>query len=160
MSEQHTEQTLLTFFAAKKQIGLSIFAIDEIIEPVKPVRVPVTDDIFEGVIALRGRILPLINLSRLLGETQRMADKFDEKYLIITDQTSIAAVHVDAIGETYPFTEQSLTDWANQTAEQPFSKQYTNASTTIPLLDVNKLFAKIKQKNEQIREQAGYIAVS
>lgn len=160
MSEHHAEQTLLTFFAAKKHIALSIYAIDEIIEPVKPVRVPVTDDVFEGVIALRGRTLPLINLSKLLGETQNTADKFDEKYLIISDQASIAALHVDAIGETYPCTEQSLSALANQAAEQPFSMQYTTAATSIPLLDVKQLFTKIMQRNEQIRKQAGYSAVS
>ncbi|MFT8390246.1 MAG: chemotaxis protein CheW [Sporolactobacillus sp.] len=160
MSEHHAEQILLSFFAAKKQMGLSIFAVDEIIEPVNPVRVPVTDDVFEGVIALRGRMLPLINLSKLLGEAQRSAEQFDEKYLIITDQELTAALHVDAIGETFSCTDQSLTDLANQTAEQLFSVQYTNASTHFPLLDIKQLFAKIKQRNEQVRQQAGYMAIS
>lgn len=74
----------LTFSQGKKIYGIQITNIKEIIEYGEITDVPMTADYISGVINLRGRVVPVINLSK------RFTGQFSE----ITKRTSIIIIEI------------------------------------------------------------------
>ena len=60
----------LTFGLASEEYGLEILKVQEIIKMMAITRVPRTPDFVKGVVNLRGKVLPVINL-RLLPNSRR-----------------------------------------------------------------------------------------
>jgi purine-binding chemotaxis protein CheW len=82
-SLSQTEQ-YLTFQMNDKSYGLEILNIKEIIEYSEVTEVPMTPDFILGVINLRGRVVPVIDLGLL----------FSGKPVILTRRTSIIILEV------------------------------------------------------------------
>lgn len=57
----------LTFQLAEEMYALGIMNVREILEFHRPTRVPMMPDFVEGVIGLRGEVVPVIHLARRLG---------------------------------------------------------------------------------------------
>ncbi|MDH5300956.1 MAG: chemotaxis protein CheW [Gammaproteobacteria bacterium] len=57
----------LSFVADRKNYGVAICRIKEIIEQCSVTRVPLSPDYIRGVINLRGRVVPVVDLSARLG---------------------------------------------------------------------------------------------
>jgi purine-binding chemotaxis protein CheW len=57
----------LTFQLAEEMYALGILNVREILEFQRPTRVPMMPDFIEGVIGLRGEVVPVIHLARRLG---------------------------------------------------------------------------------------------
>ena len=68
-------EKFLTFKVAGERYGCEIINIKEIIGYCKMTRVPLTPGEIQGVINLRGSVLPVINLAKRLGKTSRKPDK-------------------------------------------------------------------------------------
>lgn len=66
-SAQHGAQRFLTLFLSAEEYGIEILRVQEIIRLVPITRVPRMPDFIGGVINLRGRIVPVIELRRRLG---------------------------------------------------------------------------------------------
>lgn len=75
----------LTFYQGDKIYGISISNIKEIIKYDEITEVPMTEDYISGVINLRGRVVPVINLSK------RFAGEFSE----LTKRTSIIIIEIN-----------------------------------------------------------------
>jgi purine-binding chemotaxis protein CheW len=58
---------LATFFLAHEEYGVDVRAVQEIIRVSEITQVPRAPDFIKGVINLRGRIIPVIDLKRKLG---------------------------------------------------------------------------------------------
>jgi purine-binding chemotaxis protein CheW len=82
-SSSQTEQ-YLTFQMNDKSYGLEILNIKEIIEYSEVTEVPMTPDFILGVINLRGRVVPVIDLGLL----------FSGKPVVLTRRTSIIILEV------------------------------------------------------------------
>lgn len=61
------ELQLVAFRLAKEIYGIDIAAINEIIRPQEVTHVPRSAEDLEGIINLRGKIVPIVNLRRRLG---------------------------------------------------------------------------------------------
>ena len=61
----------LTFTLADQEYGVEIIKVKEIIRAMEVTAVPQTPDYVEGVINLRGRIIPVINLRVKFGMENR-----------------------------------------------------------------------------------------
>ncbi len=79
----------LTFALAEEMYGLEILAVQEIVQMVSITAVPRTPDFVRGVINLRGKVIPVIEL-RL---------KFGMESVEDTSQTCIVVVEVDMKGQ-------------------------------------------------------------
>jgi len=77
-------QQYLTFMLDGKVYGLEILNIKEIIEYGEVTEVPMTPDFISGVINLRGRVLPVIDLTQ----------HFSGKTTALTKRTSIVILEV------------------------------------------------------------------
>src|SRR6266700_1574108 len=76
---------VVSFHVDEEEFGLEILRVQEIIRIQPLTRVPASPVFVEGVINLRGRIIPVISLRKRFGLVQREADK----------QTRIVVVEVN-----------------------------------------------------------------
>lgn len=83
--EDSGEVQLVSFFVGEEEFGADILMVEEIIRPLPITRVPNAPHFVEGVITLRGRVIPIIDLRKRLniGQTE------------VTRKTRIIIVDVD-----------------------------------------------------------------
>ncbi|MGE5704900.1 MAG: chemotaxis protein CheW [Clostridia bacterium] len=90
-------QTIL-FRMGEEYYGLPIALIKEIIKPLPVTRFPRSPHYVEGIIDLRGKILPIINLRKLFGlEPIPLTD--DSRFIDIHLEGSQMGIVVDAVSE-------------------------------------------------------------
>jgi len=96
----------LTFNLGKELYGVEILKVQEIIGVLPVTRVPKCPEFIKGVINLRGKVIPVIDLRLKLGME---AQAYDEKTCIIVvnmqmdDQNIAVGVVVDSVREVYDF---------------------------------------------------------
>jgi purine-binding chemotaxis protein CheW len=90
----------LSFFLSDEEYGIEILKVREIIGVTEITPLPKTPDYVRGVINLRGRIIPVVDLRCQfeMGSTER------------TDETCIIVVEVDRNGESEQFQMGCLVD--------------------------------------------------
>ena len=91
-----------------EQYGIDIKYVDNIVRMQKITRVPKAQDYFNGVINLRGEIIPVMSIRKRFGlET----DEFDNKTRIIVlkpEQQELIGVIVDRVNEVVNFSENDI----------------------------------------------------
>lgn len=87
MSENETQKEdlrqFVSFIVGGEEFGVNILTVQEIIRPVDITRVPHAPDFVEGVINLRGRILPVIDLRTRFGFPER--DRGEDTRIIVVE---------------------------------------------------------------------------
>jgi purine-binding chemotaxis protein CheW len=78
---------LVSFNIANEEFGIDILKVEEIIRIISITQIPNTPDFIEGVVNLRGRVIPVINLRTRLG--------FDKKEF--DNQTRVIVVEVNGM---------------------------------------------------------------
>lgn len=92
------ELQLVSFRVAEEEFGLEILRVQEIIRIQQLTRVPASPDFIEGVINLRGRVIPVISLRRRFGLPQQPADK-QTRIVVVEVNGSVLGFMVDAVSE-------------------------------------------------------------
>ncbi|MFW5882333.1 MAG: chemotaxis protein CheW [Planctomycetota bacterium] len=92
----------LTFRLADEEYGLQILKVQEIIGLMAVTRVPKTPEFIRGVINLRGKVIPVIDLRRKFDLTQQ--DDTDVSCIIVVqvenrDATITMGIIVDSVSE-------------------------------------------------------------
>jgi purine-binding chemotaxis protein CheW len=82
-SQKEDLRQFVSFIVAGEEFGVNILTVQEIIRPVDITRVPHAPDFVEGVINLRGRILPVIDLRTRFGFPKR--DRGDDSRIIVVE---------------------------------------------------------------------------
>lgn len=102
MSEQasHTDDILqlVSFVIENEEFGVDILKVQEIIRPIEITRVPNAPTFVEGVINLRGRIVPVVDLRTRFGLPQREKDK-DTRIVVVELQDKVVGFMMDAVKE-------------------------------------------------------------
>ena len=103
MSEEIKKQDvdllqMVTFKIGEEEFGVDILRVQEIIRIMEITRVPKAPHFVEGVINLRGRVIPIIDLRRRFGLTAREHDK-DTRIIVIEINNMIVGFVVDAVHE-------------------------------------------------------------
>jgi purine-binding chemotaxis protein CheW len=91
MGSVEEEIQLVTFKLGKEEFGFDILKVREINKMMSMTRVPGAPDFMEGIMNLRGHVIPVINLRSLMGMESREYNR----------ETSI--VVIDIPGKTYGF---------------------------------------------------------
>lgn len=97
-----TDQKLLTFSLGSEGYGVSILKVKEIIGMMDITPVPRTPDFIKGIINLRGKIIPVMDLRVKFGMP---AQEYDERTCIIVAEVSMNGVQkllgvvVDTVSE-------------------------------------------------------------
>ncbi len=93
--------TLCSFRVAKTDYVLDIHRVREIVRPLPITPVARGSARVEGVIDLRGEVVPVIDLRRQLGGRAPEAESRTARYLIVRVQAGTVALVVDAVGRVY-----------------------------------------------------------
>lgn len=89
---------LVTFVLGNDEFGVDILTVREIMHMLPITRVPNAPDFVEGVINLRGKILPIIDLRKRFGYPAREYDK-RTRIIVMEIRNKIIGLIVDAVLE-------------------------------------------------------------
>lgn len=105
------DQKLLTFSLGSEGYGVSILKVKEIIGMMDITPVPKTPDFIKGVINLRGRIIPVMDLRTKFGMEEQ---EYNERTCIIVTEILIKGVQkllgvvVDMVSEVVTVTDEQI----------------------------------------------------
>lgn len=105
------DQKLLTFSLGKEEYGVSILKVKELIGMMDITPVPRTPEFIKGVINLRGKIIPVMDLRTKFGMD---AQQYDERTCIIVVEINIKGnqkllgVVVDAVSEVVTVSDEQI----------------------------------------------------
>lgn len=106
-----TDQKLLIFALGAEGYGVSILKVKEIIGMLDITPVPRTPDFIKGVINLRGKIIPIMDLRMKFGMDQK---EYDERTCIIVIEVNIhgaqklLGVVVDMVSEVVTISQEQI----------------------------------------------------
>ena len=89
---------LVTFSISDEEFGVDILKVQEIIRTMEISKVPRSPDFVEGVINLRGKVIPIIDLRRRFGLDHKSHDK-NTRIIVIEMTDVIVGFVVDAVSE-------------------------------------------------------------
>jgi purine-binding chemotaxis protein CheW len=102
MQEQKKEKVdllqLVSFKIGNEEFGVDILNVQEINRMTQITKVPNSPEFVEGVINLRGRIIPVIDLRSRIGVAKKEADK-NTRIVVVEIQEKIIGFIVDAVKE-------------------------------------------------------------
>jgi len=89
---------LVTFRIGEEEFGVDILRVQEIIRMLEITRVPKAPDFVEGVINLRGKVIPIIDLRKRFGLTIKDHDKHT-RIIVVEINDMVVGFVVDAVSE-------------------------------------------------------------
>ncbi|MFD2213114.1 chemotaxis protein [Metabacillus endolithicus] len=94
------ELEIVEFSVGKNKFGINVIKVKEIIQPVQVTQIPHSHPNVEGIIDIRGEILPVVSVSRALGFGQDEAVK-DEKFIVTEFNQTKVVFHVHAVTQIH-----------------------------------------------------------
>ncbi|MCQ2010709.1 MAG: chemotaxis protein CheW [Sporolactobacillus sp.] len=148
----------ISLFVGAQEIGVLIKDIQEILEPVQILPVPVTHSFFAGLISVRGSIIPVLSLNLAFHASENPFSNKDKKYVVCVSGSETAALSIDAVGDTFTFEPGQLAD-ATKDATNPYgliTKTVAFQDKEMPLLSIKELIRFTTGLNAKEREVVGY----
>ncbi|MED1914148.1 chemotaxis protein CheW [Bacillus thuringiensis] len=146
-AEAAVDQQIL-FKMGNEYYGLSISLVREIIKPLPITRFPKSPLYVEGVIDLRGRILPIINLRKMF-DLEPLEETDDTRFVDLQMDGLNIGIIVDAVSEVMNI-PQSLIEPAPPIIAGVEGKYLQGIARMndklIMLLDVDEIFGQWKKK--------------
>jgi purine-binding chemotaxis protein CheW len=138
---------LILFRMGDEYYGLPISLVKEIIKPLPITRFPKSPPYVEGVIDLRGRILPIINLRSMFG-LQPLPITEDSRFVDVQLDNLRIGIIVDAVSEVVRISRQQI-EPAPPIVAGVEGKYLTGIARVedrlILLLDLNEVFGQWKK---------------
>ena len=92
------EEQLVTFSLGAEEFGVDIMSVQEIIRIPPITRVPKAPDYVEGVINLRGNVIPVLSLRTRFGMA-RVEETDLSRIIVLQVQAKVFGIRVDAVTE-------------------------------------------------------------
>lgn len=155
------DQKLLTFSLAEEGYGVSILKVKEIIGMMDITPVPKTPEFIKGVINLRGKIIPIMDLRIKFGMPQQ---EYDERTCIIVVEVELKGVQ-KLLGVVVDMVSEVVTVSQNQIEPPPdYGKNMEHnfilgigkiKDRVVIILDIEEVFAseeviKMLENNTQL----------
>ncbi len=93
-----TLRELVTFNIGEEEFGVDILKVQEIIRMVEITKVPKAPEFVEGVINLRGKVIPVINFRRRFGMETKEESK-ETRIIVVEIEKKILGFIVDSVSE-------------------------------------------------------------
>ena len=104
---EEKEHELLAFVVSGEEYGVDIMMIKEIIRLVAITYVPRVPDYVEGIISLRGTVVPIIDMAKRLGLKKQQSGN-RSRIVVITLGTNLVGFLVDSVIEVLKIKESSI----------------------------------------------------
>lgn len=98
---------LLTFTLEGEEYGINVFELKEIIRPVGLTYVPRAPDYINGIVSLRGLIIPMLHMKKILGLDNNITNT-DSRYIFVYSQKGIIGFIADTVRDVLRIRESSL----------------------------------------------------
>lgn len=94
------ELEIVEFQVGANKFGINVIKVKEIIEPLIITFVPHIHDHVEGIVQLRGEVLPVVNLEKVLGIPKSAANQ-QEKYIVTEFNNQKVIFHVSNVTQIH-----------------------------------------------------------
>jgi len=147
---------LVTFTLGNEEYAVNILKVQEINRMTKITTVPNSPDYLEGVVNLRGKVIPVINLRKKFGLPARSNDE-QSRIMILGIQGIITGVVVDSVSEVFRI--------SSKTVEPPppmvlgINSEFIRGIAKVEhgliiLLDIDRLLGKAEERELLTAEKA------
>lgn len=155
----HDADTLLqlvTFTISSEEFGLDILKVQEIIRTMEITRVPRAPEFVEGVINLRGKVIPIIDMRKRFGLEAKTHDSHT-RIIVVEISATIVGFVVDSVSEVLRI--QSNTVEPPPPIVSGVDSEYISGvgkleDRLLILLDIDRLLSEAEQGN--LSAIAGY----
>jgi len=96
--ERSEELQLVSFYLGGEENGIDILRVQEIIRMQAISRIPKAPEYVEGIINLRGKVIPIINLRMRFGLEKKENDK-QTRIIVVKIEGKILGLIVDSVSE-------------------------------------------------------------
>jgi len=144
------EQQIVVFRLGEEEYAVPILQIQEIVRlPEKITFVPNTPDFIEGVMNLRGEILPIVDLHKKFNIKKSQANLEKMRVVVIRVENQIIGIVVDEVVEVLNTTEEQISDVPEMFTQIDY--EYLSGivklkDRLIIMLDLPKLFSDIEKE--------------
>lgn len=139
---------LVSFKIGKEEFGIDILKVQEIIRLMTITEVPNSPDFVEGVINLRGRVIPVLDLRIKLG-MERIEHSSTTRIIVVEINSTTVGFIVDAVSEVLRI-PQSITETPPEIVAGVDSEYITSVGKLedrlLILLDLEKILTRNEQK--------------
>lgn len=110
MNQYGTTQ-LITFQLAEEEYGIDILKVEEIqrMKEISLTRVPQAEEYIEGVVNLRGNVIPVVDLRKRFGLKEKKMDKQTRIIVVNINERSLGFL-VDQVNEVIDAEKDSIDD--------------------------------------------------
>ncbi len=138
---------VVSFRLGGELFGIDISCVREIIKPMKPVKLPETKDYIEGVIDLRGTVLPIIDLRKRLNFPPS-SDQGKERIIVVElGKSSLVGFHVDAVENVVDVDEERMDKNASSSISSRYVKGIVKCGDELmTIIDVNELVGEEERR--------------
>lgn len=139
------EIQIVTFRLNQEEYALTINQVREIITVEPPTRIPKAPPFIEGLINLRGEMIPVLNLKIRFGlEGVEKASRNAQIQIVIVDYNGqVFGIHVDGVSKVLKFNDGDIDPPSLQLRERaPYVRGLVKTEKQlVSLLDVDAIFA-------------------
>ena len=150
-----TEEAILQVVSFRLQnevYALDILHVQEIIKVLPITQVPLSVPWVSGVINLRGKIIPLIHLSRRMGLKETPMDR-NTRFMIVRGQTQNVGLIVDEVLEVLRLAETAQEPPPAHLAHRDYLQSVSKQDRgMVIVLDLNKVLHLPSSRNEALQE--------
>ncbi len=101
------ELEIVEFSVGNNKFGINVIKVREIINPIRVVTIPHAHPHIEGIIEIRGEILPVINMARVLGYPDSDQPVMD-KYIVTEFNMQKVIFHVHGVDKIHRISWQQI----------------------------------------------------
>ena len=154
--EESGEIQLVSFFVGEEEFGADILMVEEIIRLQPITRVPNTPHFVEGVINLRGKVIPIIDLRKRLNvaETQNTRKT---RIIVVNVDSKITGFIVDSVSQVLRIPKDTIEPAPSIVVAEIESEYITGVSKLhdrlLILLDFSKILTR-REKKELVEVEA------
>ncbi len=101
---------VVTFNIGSEEYAINIMLVIEIIKRIKPTPVPLALDFIDGVINLRGNVVPVIDLKKRfnISSVNKMQITKDERIIVVEINRKVIGFKVDKVNEVVSIPERVI----------------------------------------------------
>lgn len=94
------ELEIVEFSVGQNKFGINVIKVKEIIQPIKVTKIPHAHPNVDGIIDIRGEILPVVNIAKALG-FEPSNDQRSEKFIVTEFNQTKVVFHVHSVTQIH-----------------------------------------------------------
>ena len=148
-TKEKVSKQYLTFKIANENYGLELTQAKEIIKPPRITNVPNTEDSIQGVINLRGQVIPVIDMIKKLGLNKKEEGKNEKRIVVINIKNMLIGLYVDNVKEVIKLAGdeiENVSDTKKGIRQEYIKGVSTTRESLIIIINLDNLLFDQKQK--------------